>query len=97
VPSAARALVAISSVPAKLFSRLDLPTPDEPSSTAVRPGSSRAARASRPFAVTFDTGYTGTPIATLSTASTAAGTSSQRSVFVRTTRGSAPLSHAVAT
>ena len=72
-----------------------MPIPDEPSSATVRPGTSCARRSSRPSPVTFDTAWTGTPKAICSISATYVSTSSTRSVFVRTTAGEAPLSHAV--
>ena len=92
-PSARRSPVAISSSPARALTSDDLPTPDEPSAATVRPRAKYAPSSSTPSPVEVADGVHRTPIATASTSTSAASTSSHRSALVRTTTGSAPLSH----
>ena len=77
---------------------VDLPTPDEPSSTTVRPGPRYGVSSSRPSRVNALTVWTGTPKAIASTAAIRSPRSSigQRSALFRMIAGSAPLSQAVA-
>ncbi len=85
--------MAISSSPARRLTSDDLPTPDDPRAATVRPAAKYGASSSTPSPVRLLTTCTGTPIAVSSTSRTAASTSGHRSAFVRTTTGSAPLSH----
>ncbi len=89
-PSDSRtAPVAIASPPAMALTRVDLPAPDRPSSTAVSPwpGSS----ASRPAPEGAQTRWTAAPGAA---AAIASRSTSARSALVMTTDGRAPLSQA---
>ena len=87
--------VDIRSLPAKRLTSVDLPTPLEPSSTAVTPGAIRARSSSQPSPVFALTTCTGTPCAAASTSATKAERSSKRSAFVSTISGLAPLSQIV--
>ena len=58
-PPALVSAVARTSRPAKRFTSVDLPTPDEPSRAIVRPGSRYGSSASRPSPVTALTGVDG--------------------------------------
>ena len=60
------------SSPSSAFTSVDLPTPEEPSRTTVRPGPRYGSSSSRPSPVTELTGWTGTPIATDSISAIAA-------------------------
>ena len=73
---------------------VDLPTPEEPSSTAVTPGVRKPVSSSRPSPVTLEIASTGTPPATVATSATATSAAGWRSDFVSTITGRAPLSHA---
>ncbi len=75
---------------------VDLPTPDMPRSTTVRPGPIQASSASRPSARRADATSTGAPEATARTSPIRAGTSSHRSALLSSTTGSAPLDQASA-
>ena len=84
----------MTSSPESELISVDLPTPDEPSAATVRLPVKYGRSSSTPSPVTFETAWTGTPTATASTSATAPSTSSQRSAFVSTTTGWAPLSQA---
>ena len=87
--------VDISSLPAKRLTSVDLPTPLEPSSTAVVPGAMRARSSSQPSPVFALTTCTGTSGETASTSAMYAEKSPTRSAFVSTISGLAPLSQIV--
>ena len=70
-PSCSRIVcVASSSSPASVFTSVDLPTPEEPSSAIVRPGARWERIRSRPSPVRLEIAWTGTPKAIASTSST---------------------------
>ncbi len=70
-PSSSRIVcVASSSSPASVFTSVDLPTPEEPSSAIVRPGARCERIRSSPTPVRLEIAWTGTPKAIASTSST---------------------------
>ncbi len=86
--------VTATSLPTIAFTRVDFPTPDGPSSTAVRPGRSAAVISSIPAPVLALTTITSTRPMRSRTASPSPSASSVASDLFRTTTGRAPLSHA---
>jgi hypothetical protein len=87
----------MASDPERALTRVDLPTPDGPMSTAVDPSGSSHRTSCAPWPSVTDTGMTGTAgMAAATWAATDSG-SSARSALVRTTTGRAPLSQATAT
>ncbi len=93
-PSSRTSFVASTSSPTSALTSVDLPTPEDPRSAAVRPWGMYERTVSTPSPCGALTAWTGTPNAIDSTSSTYASTSSQRSAFVSRTTGCAPLSHA---
>ncbi len=75
---------------------VDLPTPDDPISATVLPGSSRGASASRPVPSRALTDADGHARRDRRHVRRAPGTSSHTSALLRTMTGSAPLDHASA-
>ena len=97
LPTAAlMALVSWRSVPSTRLISVDFPTPDEPRSASVRPGTSHRASASRLSSRAALSATTGAPLAIDSTSARAPAGSTCRSDLLRTTTGCAPLSHASA-
>ena len=94
VPSSASAFVACASCPSRRLASVDLPTPEEPSSATVFAGPRYGASSSSPSPVTLLTTCADAPSATCSAWSSSASGSSQRSAFVSTSAGIAPLSQA---
>ena len=78
--------------PIRVLVRVDLPAPEEPTSTTVRPLPSQGARAATLSGSLALTLTTGTPPASMSLRrARSAPASSQRSSLVSTSTGSAPL------
>lgn len=75
---------------------VDLPAPDGPSRTRVRPGPARSRTSSRPSPDTELVRMTATPPAAASAFATASAASAATSALVSSTAGVAPLSHATA-
>ena len=93
-PFALISRVTSSSRPASRLTSVDLPTPDEPSSAIVRPGSRYGSSPSRPSPVSALSAISGTPSATDSTSASSNAGSSATSTLFATTTGVEPLSQA---
>ena len=95
--SSRTAAVRCRSLPTSALTSVDLPTPDEPSTTAVRPGARCASRsASTPAPVSADTARTSTPGAIASAATRSPSASSATSALLSTMTGVEPPLHATA-
>ena len=85
------------SLPSSALTSVDLPTPEEPSTTAVRPGGRwSSARAATPSPVSAEIVRTSTPGATASAATRSPSGSSATSALLSTITGVAPPVHATA-
>ena len=83
--------MAIRSVPARVLTRVDLPAPELPSSTAVSRGFKTSLSAAMPSPRRADRAMMRVSATTARAWAIAPGTSAQRSVLVSTTTGRAPL------
>ena len=94
-PSSARtAPVRCRSLPSRRLMRVDLPTPELPTSTPVRPGGRRPRTSSTPCPSSAAVTSTSAPGAAAVASRTQPGRSGQRSALLSTTTGVAPPSHA---
>src|SRR5215207_6127789 len=95
LPSTGRVVpVAMTASSARTFVRVDLPAPEGPSNTRVRPGARCARTASSPSPVVALAVITSTPGAAAATSSRIPSGSGTRSALVRMTSGCAPLPQA---